>query len=84
MIDRLLQVTAMYANRIQHLIPEELPVAAIIPHGFVPCPVAVLSSLTPSQQSAVEAIYRIAQERAQAQLQPDRRAWESRIQFSDN
>lgn len=42
------------------------------PAAFMPCPCPMLMACPPAQQSFIEAVYRLAQERTQAQLQPQR------------
>ena len=75
----------MYANRIQHLIPQEVSVTVVsMTPGFVPCPPAVLAGLSPEQQSAIDEVYRVARERTQEQLREAVPAWQSRLQFSRN
>jgi len=42
--------------------------------AFVPCPAILMGSLAPQQQLFVQEVYRVAQERTQAQMQA-RESW---------
>lgn len=75
----------MNHNRIQSSIYKELASALpAAPQGFVPCPVALLSTLTPVQQIIIAEVYQMARERAEARRQTVAAPWLSRLLFSEN
>jgi len=67
----------MWAHRFRELVDEtSIPpvTTAAVNSAFVPCPIQVFSGPDPAQQAFIQEVYRIAQERTQAQLE-SRRTW---------
>jgi hypothetical protein len=63
----------MSAHRFRALLPSTSPARAntsVMSCGFVPCPAELLGLIPVPQHQFVQEVYRLARERAEAQLRP--------------